>query len=228
MNSSQDQNSEFKVAPYEEIIMKLFEQCAIEQYDLKAAQLILRFMQKYVKEVYNKADLIRLHADKKRQNVNVDDINLAIEAHNENAFYKPLSMNTVEKIALRRNVNPIPHPKDYSGLIDHIPKDEYTLTKPNFHVYDEEIQMKLEDKFTRRRTHSDPDYDSVAMRYGEESHGHYKRQATEQEMTDYGPSDMRRANQSRQSLAERQNKHKQENDMMDDDEFFENKSQKFT
>lgn len=79
--------------------------------------------------------------------MNIDDIKLAIEAHNENYFYKPLSRETIEKLALRRNTNPIPHPKDYSNLIDQIPDSDYTLTQPNFQVYDEEIQNEISKKF---------------------------------------------------------------------------------
>lgn len=146
MDPISDQNLEGKIPSFEEVIVEIFEKSGIEAYDTKTVQQILKFMQKYIKDIYNKADLIRLHADKKRPNVNVDDIKLAIEAHNENSFYKPLSRETIEKIALRRNANPIPQPKDYSNLIDQIPESDYTLTQPNFEVYDEEIQERLKEQ----------------------------------------------------------------------------------
>lgn len=140
-------NMETKIPSFEEVIVEIYEKCGIEAYDTKTVQMILKFMQKYLKDIYHKADLIKLHANKKKQNVSIEDIKLAIEAHNENSFYKPLSRETIENLAKRRNANPIPQPKDYSNLIDQIPESDYTLTQPNFEVYDEEIQFKLKEKF---------------------------------------------------------------------------------
>ena len=48
---------------------------------------------------------------------------------------------------MRRNSNPIPQPKFYSNLIEQIPESDYTLTQPNFEVYDEEIQERLKNTF---------------------------------------------------------------------------------
>jgi len=149
MEQLSDQHLEGKFSSFEETIVDIFEKSSIEAYDTKTVQQILKFMQKYIKDIYHKADLIRLHANKKKQQVNVDDIKLAIEAHNENSFYKPLSRETIQNIALRRNANPIPQPKEYSNLIDQIPESDYTLTQPNFEVYDEEIQENLKEKLFR-------------------------------------------------------------------------------
>mmetsp|Transcript_4915 Transcript_4915/g.4690 ORF Transcript_4915/g.4690 Transcript_4915/m.4690 type:complete len:194 (-) Transcript_4915:31-612(-) len=147
MEPSDDRDADRKIPFFEKSIIDIFERNGIEEYDMQTIQQILKFMQKYSNEVYRKADLIRIHADKKRENVNVDDVKLAIEAHNENSFYKPLSKETIENIARRRNVNPIPAPTDFSNLIDQIPESDYTLTQPNFEVYDEEIQEKMKKKF---------------------------------------------------------------------------------
>ena len=147
MEITDDKDTDNKVPFFEQIIINIFEKNGIEEYDAQTIQQILKFMQKYAKEVYHNADLIRIHVDKKRENVNVDDVKLAIEAHNENSFYKPLSKCTIENIAKRRNVNPIPSPKDFSTLIDQVPDSDYTLTQPNFEVYDEEIQNTMKMKF---------------------------------------------------------------------------------
>ena len=64
MNSKHGNNSELEISLYEKDIMKFLEHCDIKYYDLKAVQLILRYMHKYVDAVYNKADIFRLNVDK--------------------------------------------------------------------------------------------------------------------------------------------------------------------
>ena len=116
----------------------------------------------------------------KREQVNGDDIKLAIDAHNENSFYRALTRETIENIAMRRNSNPIPQPKFYSNLIEQIPESDYTLTQPNFEVYDEEIQEKLKDSFLNQRGEEDSvesqpgKMQGISKRKREESKTNYK------------------------------------------------------
>ena len=64
MNSKHGNSSELEISLYEKDIMKFLEQYDIKCYDLKAAQLVFRYMHKYVDAVYNKADIFRLNVDK--------------------------------------------------------------------------------------------------------------------------------------------------------------------
>mmetsp|Transcript_7680 Transcript_7680/g.8682 ORF Transcript_7680/g.8682 Transcript_7680/m.8682 type:complete len:216 (-) Transcript_7680:84-731(-) len=203
-----DPTLEGKIPSFEEIIIDIFEQAGIEAYDTKTIQQILKFMQKYAKDIYNKADLIRLHANKKRDHVNVDDIKLAIEAHNENSFYKSLNRETIEKIAMRRNANSIPQSKFYSNLIDQIPESDYTLTQPNFEVFDEEIQDKLKDQFLNQNRGGKDD--------------EYKNSPSNKRST--GSKRRRDRDQSDQlSSSEKPSKHQKRQDKNNDVDFFANR-----
>ena len=64
MNSKHGNSSELEISLYEKDIMKFLDHCDIEQCEVKAAQLIFRYMHKYVDAVYNKADIFRLNVDK--------------------------------------------------------------------------------------------------------------------------------------------------------------------
>lgn len=60
MNSNNDQSMDIKIPPYEEVIVEMYEKCGIQVYDTKTIQQILRFMQKYVKDILSNASEFKL------------------------------------------------------------------------------------------------------------------------------------------------------------------------
>ena len=152
----------------------------------------------------------------KRKTVNVHDIDFAIKAHNKSAFYKPLSLKTVEMITEKKNATRLPKLGSFMEFHSIIPEQEFLLTQPNFHIYDEEIEMNLKERMektnARKRKHSDELDNNLSDKNIEESMRSPKRHATEQEMSKIDSPEVRMENFSCQSFTEKQDKHKQEDE----------------
>lgn len=118
------------VEAIDENIKQLIQKVGIEACENESVSKIKVFISKYLKEILDKADTIKMHSKKQQPEIDIEDIKLAIEIHNENIFNKPLNQDIVRDLARRRNMEPIPALSKSSTLHEKLP--ESRLTEPNF------------------------------------------------------------------------------------------------
>lgn len=146
--------------------------CAgIEYYEKNVVNQLLEFMNYYTTEILQEAKIFKEYAslsanqnDYKKQQVDVNDVKLAIASKAYQSFTRPLPVSILKGIAAEKNVMDLPKFEDCSipGVIpgmatvpqtgmkgrglpggpkidDILPKQEQRMTNPNVQVYSEEL-----------------------------------------------------------------------------------------
>lgn len=138
----------------------------IEYYEKNVVNQLLEFMNYYTTEILQEAKIFREYAglsnnvsDYKKQNVDVNDVKLAISSKAYQSFTRPLPVSVLKQIASEKNAMEIPKFEDSQSQIvpgasgypigapgvgpggrgiargpkidDFLPKQEYRMTNPN-------------------------------------------------------------------------------------------------
>ena len=139
----------------------------VEYYEKNVINQLLEFMHYYTTEVLQEAKIYREYAgltaegDYKKQQIDVNDVKLAIQSKAYQAFTRPLPMSVLKTIAQEKNSIELPKLEDQSSQyganktaergarIDSILPKEYRMLNPNVQIYSEDIEKALHDKVPR-------------------------------------------------------------------------------
>ncbi|KAM4662236.1 transcription initiation factor TFIID subunit 9-like isoform 3-T3 [Discoglossus pictus] len=127
-----------KSAPKDALVMaQILKDMGITEYEPRVINQMLEFTYRYVTTILEDAKIYSSHA--KKNNIDADDVRLAIQCRTDQSFTSPPPRDFLLDIARQKNQTPLPLIKPYAG--PRLPPDRYCLTAPNYRL--KSIQKKI-------------------------------------------------------------------------------------
>lgn len=111
-------------------IEAILKSMGVEEYDPRVVQQLLEFLYRYVTTILTDSRQFADHADK--QQIDVDDIKLAIRSRCNHSFTQPPPRDVTMRLAAERNSIPLPPVSTTAGVA--LPPKDYQLTAQNYDV----------------------------------------------------------------------------------------------
>ncbi|KAJ6243438.1 taf9 RNA polymerase ii [Anaeramoeba flamelloides] len=115
----------------------------VQDYDPQVVLQLWEFVHNYASEVLDRASSYAKHANRS-ENINEQDIKLAIKNHVEMNFQKIPPNPFLFKLAQERNSLPLRIPRGKYGII--LPEDDNTTIKPNYSIITKPPKKKKKSK----------------------------------------------------------------------------------
>ncbi|XP_063289426.1 transcription initiation factor TFIID subunit 9-like [Pelobates fuscus] len=127
-----------KSAPKDaQVMAQILKDMGITEYEPRVINQMLEFTYRYVTTILEDAKIYSSHA--KKNNIDADDVRLAIQCRTDQSFTTPPPRDFLLEIARQKNQTPLPLIKPYAG--PRLPPDRYCLTAPNYRL--KTIQKKI-------------------------------------------------------------------------------------
>ncbi|XP_053556173.1 transcription initiation factor TFIID subunit 9 isoform X1 [Bombina bombina] len=127
-----------KSAPKDaQVMAQILKDMGITEYEPRVINQMLEFTYRYVTTILEDAKIYSSHA--KKNNIDADDVRLAIQCRTDQSFTSPPPRDFLLDIARQKNQTPLPLIKPYAG--PRLPPDRYCLTAPNYRL--KSIQKKI-------------------------------------------------------------------------------------
>ncbi|CAB1352596.1 unnamed protein product [Coregonus sp. 'balchen'] len=120
-----------------QVMIQILKDMGITEYEPRVINQMLEFTYRYVTTIIEDAKIYATHA--KKNNVDADDIRLAIQSRMDQSFTSPPPRDFLLEVARQKNQTPLPLIKPYTG--PRLPPDRYCLTAPNYRL--KSIQKKM-------------------------------------------------------------------------------------
>uniref|UniRef100_A0A6Q2XI72 TAF9 RNA polymerase II, TATA box binding protein (TBP)-associated factor n=2 Tax=Esox lucius TaxID=8010 RepID=A0A6Q2XI72_ESOLU len=120
-----------------QVMIQILKDMGITEYEPRVINQMLEFTYRYVTTIIEDAKIYATHA--KKNNVDADDIRLAIQCRMDQSFTSPPPRDFLLEVARQKNQTPLPLIKPYTG--PRLPPDRYCLTAPNYRL--KSIQKKV-------------------------------------------------------------------------------------
>lgn len=128
-----------KSAPKDaQVMAQILKDMGITEYEPRVINQMLEFTYRYVTTILEDAKIYSSHA--KKNNIDADDVRLAIQCRTDQSFTSPPPRDFLLDIARQKNQTPLPLIKPYAG--PRLPPDRYCLTAPNYRL--KTIQKKIQ------------------------------------------------------------------------------------
>ncbi|MEE6507605.1 hypothetical protein FKM82_027209 [Ascaphus truei] len=132
-----------KSAPKDaQVMAQILKDMGITEYEPRVINQMLEFTYRYVTTILEDAKIYSSHA--KKNNIDADDVRLAIQCRTDQSFTSPPPRDFLLDIARQKNQTPLPLIKPYSG--PRLPPDRYCLTAQNYRL--KSIQKKISGRIT--------------------------------------------------------------------------------
>ncbi|RKP08469.1 transcription initiation factor TAFII31 [Thamnocephalis sphaerospora] len=105
----------------------------VEEYDPKVLPMLMEFAHRYMTDVFQDAQLYADHAGKR--DVDLDDVQLAIQGIVNNSFTGPPPREFLTELAAEKNSAPLPLIPERYGI--RLPPEQYCLTGANYQIVPE-------------------------------------------------------------------------------------------
>lgn len=122
------------------VMAQLLKSMGVEEYQPRVLNQLLEFMYRYVSEVLQDGLMYAEHAG--RQELSVDDVQLAVQARVNSSFTQPPPRELLLELAKEKNSNPLPPYPQRLGVL--LPPEEHCLVQPSY---------QIEPKPAPKRTH---------------------------------------------------------------------------
>uniref|UniRef100_A0A8C5MEY7 TATA-box binding protein associated factor 9 n=1 Tax=Leptobrachium leishanense TaxID=445787 RepID=A0A8C5MEY7_9ANUR len=120
-----------KSAPKDaQVMAQILKDMGITEYEPRVINQMLEFTYRYVTTILEDAKIYSSHA--KKNNIDADDVRLAIQCRTDQSFTSPPPRDFLLDIARQKNQTPLPLIKPYAG--PRLPPDRYCLTAPNYRL----------------------------------------------------------------------------------------------
>ncbi|XP_073466323.1 transcription initiation factor TFIID subunit 9-like [Aquarana catesbeiana] len=120
-----------KSAPKDaQVMAQILKDMGITEYEPRVINQMLEFTYRYVTTILEDAKFYSSHA--KKNNIDADDVRLAIQCRTDQSFTAPPPRDFLLDIARQKNQTPLPLIKPYAG--PRLPPDRYCLTAPNYRL----------------------------------------------------------------------------------------------
>ncbi|XP_077305400.1 transcription initiation factor TFIID subunit 9-like isoform X2 [Lithobates pipiens] len=120
-----------KSAPKDaQVMAQILKDMGITEYEPRVINQMLEFTYRYVTTILEDAKIYSSHA--KKNNIDADDVRLAIQCRTDQSFTAPPPRDFLLDIARQKNQTPLPLIKPYAG--PRLPPDRYCLTAPNYRL----------------------------------------------------------------------------------------------
>ncbi|CAJ0961236.1 unnamed protein product [Ranitomeya imitator] len=127
-----------KSAPKDaQVMAQILKDMGIAEYEPRVINQMLEFTYRYVTTILEDAKIYSSHA--KKNNIDADDVRLAIQCRTDQSFTSPPPRDFLLDISRQKNQTPLPLIKPYAG--PRLPPDRYCLTAPNYRL--KTIQKKI-------------------------------------------------------------------------------------
>ncbi|XP_075429035.1 transcription initiation factor TFIID subunit 9B isoform X1 [Ascaphus truei] len=126
----------------EGVMAQILKDMGITEYEPRVINQMLEFTYRYVTTILEDAKIYSSHA--KKNNIDADDVRLAIQCRTDQSFTSPPPRDFLLDIARQKNQTPLPLIKPYSG--PRLPPDRYCLTAQNYRL--KSIQKKISGRIT--------------------------------------------------------------------------------
>ncbi|XP_073399550.1 transcription initiation factor TFIID subunit 9-like [Dendrobates tinctorius] len=127
-----------KSAPKDaQVMAQILKDMGITEYEPRVINQMLEFTYRYVTTILEDAKIYSSHA--KKNNIDADDVRLAIQCRTDQSFTSPPPRDFLLDISRQKNQTPLPLIKPYAG--PRLPPDRYCLTAPNYRL--KTIQKKI-------------------------------------------------------------------------------------
>ncbi|XP_069842995.1 transcription initiation factor TFIID subunit 9-like [Dendropsophus ebraccatus] len=133
-----------KSAPKDaQVMAQILKDMGITEYEPRVINQMLEFTYRYVTTILEDAKIYSSHA--KKNNIDADDVRLAIQCRTDQSFTSPPPRDFLLEISRQKNQTPLPLIKPYAG--PRLPPDRYCLTAPNYRL--KNIQKKIPSSASR-------------------------------------------------------------------------------
>eukprot|EP00242_Pyramimonas_sp_CCMP2087_P003666 CAMPEP_0198208018 /NCGR_PEP_ID=MMETSP1445-20131203/11419_1 /TAXON_ID=36898 /ORGANISM="Pyramimonas sp., Strain CCMP2087" /LENGTH=174 /DNA_ID=CAMNT_0043881253 /DNA_START=250 /DNA_END=771 /DNA_ORIENTATION=+ len=112
------------------IIEEMLKSMGVQSWEPRVVNQLMEFLYRYTSEVLQEAQVYSEYSG--RQNVEVDDVKLAVRALCSTSFTSPPSREVLQQLSQARNRIPLKPIEGRSGL--RLPPEEFTLTTPGWQV----------------------------------------------------------------------------------------------
>ncbi|XP_053328775.1 transcription initiation factor TFIID subunit 9-like [Spea bombifrons] len=120
-----------------QVMAQILKDMGITEYEPRVINQMLEFTYRYVTTILEDAKIYSSHA--KKNNIDADDVRLAIQCRTDQSFTSPPPRDFLLDIARQKNQTPLPLIKPYAG--PRLPPDRYCLTAPNYRL--KALQKKI-------------------------------------------------------------------------------------
>lgn len=111
-----------------EVMEAILKEMGVSEYDPMVVHQMLEFTYRYITNVLEDAKVYSEHAKKKE--IDVSDVQLAIEAKMNHSFTPPPPRELLLEVARQKNTTPLPLIPDKFGI--RLPPERYCLTSNNY------------------------------------------------------------------------------------------------
>eukprot|EP00029_Vermamoeba_vermiformis_P011393 TRINITY_DN6255_c0_g1_i1.p1 TRINITY_DN6255_c0_g1~~TRINITY_DN6255_c0_g1_i1.p1 ORF type:complete len:171 (+),score=60.67 TRINITY_DN6255_c0_g1_i1:681-1193(+) len=112
------------------IVALLLKSMGVEDYEPRVVNQLLEFMNKYISDILQDAQLYSEHAG--RANIELSDVQLAVQAKLSQSFTQPPPREVSLELARKKNATPLPLIPERIGIL--LPPDEHCLTKATYQM----------------------------------------------------------------------------------------------
>lgn len=112
------------------VMAQLLKSMGVEEYQPRVLNQLLEFMYRYVSEILQDGLMYAEHAG--RQELSVDDVQLAVQARVNSSFTQPPPRELLLELAKEKNSNPLPPYPARLGVL--LPPEEHCLIQPTYQI----------------------------------------------------------------------------------------------
>ncbi|KAI5696921.1 hypothetical protein M8J76_014126 [Diaphorina citri] len=138
MANVNSQSSTSKLPRDAQVIVNMFQEAGIKNYDPRCVQQMLEFVNNYTTTILEDSRVYANHAKKKT--VDVEDIKLAITNQLSGSFAKPPPREVLLQLAAERNAVPLPAVKPHCGI--RLPPERFCLHQADYALASAKLKSK--------------------------------------------------------------------------------------
>ncbi|KAL1451704.1 hypothetical protein WDU94_006059 [Cyamophila willieti] len=132
------QSSTSKLPRDAQVIVNMFQEAGIKNYDPRCVQQMLEFVNNYTTTILEDSRVYANHAKKKT--VDLDDIKLAVTNQLSGSFAKPPPREVLLQLAAERNALPLPAVKHHCGI--RLPPERFCLHQADYALASAKLKSK--------------------------------------------------------------------------------------
>uniref|UniRef100_A0A8D8RMZ2 Transcription initiation factor TFIID subunit 9 n=1 Tax=Cacopsylla melanoneura TaxID=428564 RepID=A0A8D8RMZ2_9HEMI len=132
------QSSTSKLPRDAQVIVNMFQEAGIKNYDPRCVQQMLEFVNNYTTTILEDSRVYANHAKKKT--VDLEDIKLAVTNQLSGSFAKPPPREVLLQLAAERNALPLPAVKPHCGI--RLPPERFCLHQADYALASAKLKSK--------------------------------------------------------------------------------------